>query len=165
MPGMEIEALPFGEGEIIPRRYTADGANISPSLRWRGVPTDAKELALVIDDPDAQPTNPIVHWVAYHIPAKLDKLPEGITPEANNQPSSDIKHGRNDFGKLGYAGPVQNCTGTHHYHFHLYALDEPLDVPAGSDAATVRKAMCGHVLAEADCVGAYRRPDVLSPAQ
>jgi len=64
----------------------------------------------------------------------------------------------------GYDGPCPpwNDSIVHHYTFTLYALDvESLPVTGNFTAADVRKAMEGHVLAEASLTGTYSlNPDV-----
>ncbi|HDK36258.1 MAG TPA: YbhB/YbcL family Raf kinase inhibitor-like protein, partial [Bacteroidetes bacterium] len=57
----------FKAGEMIPKKYTCDGVNISPPLKWTGVPSKTKSLALICDDPDA-PVGTWVHWVLYDLP-------------------------------------------------------------------------------------------------
>jgi len=60
-----------------PAKYTGDGADVSPPLRWPVRPP-AAEFALICDDPDAPRARPWVHWVIYKIPAGTDHLPEGV---------------------------------------------------------------------------------------
>src|SRR5437867_4073648 len=94
----------------------------------------AKELALIVDDPDAPRAEPFVHWVMYKIPADRRDLPEAIAPEAKPQSPTGALQGENSFGKIGYGGPAPPPRhGTHHYRFHLYALDEPLEAKSGLD--------------------------------
>jgi len=50
---MSLKSVAFAHDGPIPQRYSCDGADVSPPLEWRGVPTDAKSLALIIEDPDA----------------------------------------------------------------------------------------------------------------
>src|SRR5437879_35054 len=58
----------FEERQAIPQQYTCDGVTVSPPLEWRGVPKNAKTLAIICDDPDA-PAGTWVHWVLYNLPA------------------------------------------------------------------------------------------------
>ena len=156
--GIEITSDAFAAGQAVPRPYTGDGDDRSPPLRWAGVPAGTKELALIVEDPDAPQAEPWVHWVLYKIPADAPGLPEGVAKrEAPPSPAGAVQ-GRNSFGRIGYGGPAPpRGHGTHHYHFRLFALDEPLEVRPGLDAAALRSAMSGHVLAEGDLVGTYRR--------
>ncbi|MFB3926684.1 MAG: YbhB/YbcL family Raf kinase inhibitor-like protein [Syntrophales bacterium] len=150
---MEIKSPAFKQGEMIPAKYTCDGPNVSPPLEWSGAPPATKSFALISDDPDA-PSGTWVHWVVYNIPPASTKIPENIPPEKNFPGGG--KHGTTDFRRIGYGGPCPP-SGTHRYFFKLYALDSMLDLPAGATKAELLKAMKGHVLAEAELMGKYKR--------
>jgi len=143
----------FEPAEMIPPVYTCDGQDISPPLRWTEAPAGTRSFALVSDDPDA-PVGTWVHWVVWNIPASVNSLEE-------NQPKKDslpggIRQGTTDFRRIGYGGPCPP-SGTHRYFFRLYALDALLDLPATTTKAQMEKAMMGHVLAQAELMGKYRR--------
>jgi Raf kinase inhibitor-like YbhB/YbcL family protein len=113
-------AIPSG-GEI-PAQYTCDGADISPTLTWSGMPDGTKSLVIVIGDPDA-PSTVFHHWAAFDIPAGSRGLEAGYSA---NRPASDFQEARNDFGKAGYGGPCPPTRhGTHHYHLRLLAIGQP----------------------------------------
>jgi Raf kinase inhibitor-like YbhB/YbcL family protein len=148
---MKITSTLFSEGGAIPKQCTADGDNSSPELRFAGVPAAAKSLLLVVDDPDA-PKGTLTHWLLWNMKAG----PDGSLEILANVPPQDAVQGANFQGKNAYTGP-NPPSGTHHYHFRLYALDTALKLPAGSDRKAVDKAMDGHVLAKAELVGLYTR--------
>jgi hypothetical protein len=152
-PALRIESGAFAEGGRIPPDFTADGRDVSPALSFTGVPSEAKSLALVCDDPDA-PRGTWVHWVLYDLPASTAGLPQGVPPRP--RPPGGGTHGKNDFGNLGYGGPAPP-RGTHRYFFRLYALDRALDLPPGATAADLGRAMAGHILAETFRMGTYSR--------
>jgi len=143
----------FTEGALIPKKHTCDAEDISPDLKWSGVPREAKSLALICDDPDA-PAGTWVHWVLFNIPAEAGALAAGIPPEAVLD--SGARQGKNDFRKLGYGGPCPPG-GTHRYFFKLYALDTVLSLESGSTKARLVAAMKGHILAEGQLMGKYKR--------
>ena len=60
---MKLSSSAFNEGAMIPVKYTCDGVNISPPLKWSDAPEAVKSVALICDDPDA-PMGTWVHWVA-----------------------------------------------------------------------------------------------------
>src|SRR5256885_1632086 len=126
---LAIKSSSFDEGGLIPAKYTGDGEDRSPPLSWSGVPEDAKELALVVDDPDAPGTVPFVHWLAYKIPAQSKSLADG----ASRSPPAGALQGINSFGRSGYGGPAPPPGSPHHYHFRLYALDHALELRPGLD--------------------------------
>ena len=150
---LEITSSAFSEGKMIPTRYTCDGPDVSPDLAWSGVPDTAQSLALICDDPDA-PMGTWVHWVLFNIPAGTSGLPAEIPPDAVLENGG--RHGTNDFGRLGYGGPCPPG-GTHRYFFKLYALDTELDLASGITKAQLLEAMEGHILAEAQLMGKYKR--------
>ncbi len=153
---LTIQSSAFSNNEPIPVRFTADGEDISPPLSWPDVPDKATELALIVDDPDAPGSQPWVHWVIYKIPVGISGLGEGIaTTERPSEPVGSMQ-GKNSWGNTGYGGPSPP-SGLHHYHFKLYALDAKLNVAAGLDKTALLAAMEGHIIAEAELVGTYRR--------
>jgi len=150
---LEITSSAISEGEMIPTRYTCDGPDVSPDLAWSGVPDTAQSLALICDDPDA-PMGTWVHWVLFNIPAGTSGLPAEIPPDTTLE--NGARHGTNDFRRLGYGGPCPPG-GTHRYFFKLYALDTELDLASGITKAQLLEAMEGHILAEAQLMGKYKR--------
>ena len=145
----------FADGGAIPRVHAhsmgqCGGENVSPPLRWSGVPARTRSFALTVIDPDAQAPGGWVHWVAYDIPGDTRAL------EAGHEPNAEVL---TSFGTAGYGGPCPPVGDPpHHYHFTLYALDVPaLRLPASASLADLRGAMKGHVLETATLVGTYRR--------
>ena len=150
---VEVKSKAFVDGGRIPAKYTCDGVNVSPPIFWTNVPTAAKTIALICDDPDA-PARVWVHWVLFNVPANVTELAEKVPPDRNLDNGG--AHGTNDFGKIGYGGPCPP-SGTHRYFFKLYALDKELDLPAGATKPQLLEAMKGHILAEGQLVGRYSR--------
>lgn len=138
----------FEDGQPIPPRFTADGADVSPPLEVSGIPEGTASLALIMDDPDA-PMGTWVHWVVWNIPSGTRRIEEGRLPAGAVQ-------GRNSWGRNAYGGPAPP-SGTHRYFFKLYALDCELDLSPGADKAALLAAMEGHVLAQAELMGTYSR--------
>lgn len=149
----QISSSAFANGDMIPRRYTCDGEDVSPPLEWTGVPDGTKSLALICDDPDA-PMGTWVHWVVFNLPPGSEGLPEQVLSE--KQLGNNARQGSNDFRRIGYGGPCPPG-GTHRYFFKLYALDTELELASGSGKAQLLKAMEGHILAEGELIGKYRR--------
>ena len=150
---IKITSTAFSEGSMIPKRYTCDGEDVSPPLAWTGVPEGTNSLALICDDPDA-PVGTWVHWVLFNIPADMQEVPANIPPEKIIK--NGARHGTNDFRKFGYGGPCPPG-GTHRYYFKLYALDTEIDLESGITKAQLLKAMEGHILAEGQLMGRYKR--------
>ncbi|AKV03294.1 hypothetical protein AKJ09_09957 [Labilithrix luteola] len=150
---LEVSSTAFGEGKTIPKRYTADGENVSPPLKWSEPPDDTQSFAIVCDDPDA-PSGTFVHWTAWNIKADERELQEAL-PHLADQ--ADLRQGANSFGRPGYGGPKPPPGKPHHYRFHVYALDIRPDVDPGISPAELERALRGHILAEGRLTGLYGR--------
>jgi len=152
---MELTSSAFAEGAEIPQKYTCDGADPSPPLSWTAPPQGTAGLVLICDDPDA-PGGSFVHWVVYNLRPEMRSLPEGV-------PRTEVieggaKQGRNGFRSIGYRGPCPPSGSAHRYFFKLYAVDVDPALGPGATKAEVLKAIEGHVLAEAEWMGRYKRP-------
>jgi Raf kinase inhibitor-like YbhB/YbcL family protein len=147
---LTISSPKFANNSEIPSEYTAEGKDVSPPLAFDGIPSQAKSLALIVDDPDAPdpaaPRMTWVHWVIYDLPATTRSLAEATKPPGTV--------GKNDWKKEAYGGP-HPPVGRHRYFFKLYALDTTIAKP-GLTKKELEKAMEGHVLARAELVGTYQ---------
>jgi Raf kinase inhibitor-like YbhB/YbcL family protein len=145
-----LSSSAFADGQTIPRRYTCSGAQESPPLAWKGVPAGTRELALLMEDPDA-PGGTFVHWVLFHLPPGLRQLGAGSVPDAARQ-------GVNSTGDAKYAGPCPpEGDAPHHYEFTLYALKAALSQPDGAKAQDVRAAIAKTATAQGRLVGRFGR--------
>jgi hypothetical protein len=145
---MKISSSAFQDNTAIPSKYTCDGQDINPPLKFDTVPSAAKSLALIVDDPDA-PRATWVHWVVWNIDPKIGEIKENSVPAGAVQGLTDFK--RNDYG-----GPCPP-SGTHRYFFKLYALDTTLTLQSRSTKADLERAMQAHITEKAEIVGLYRR--------
>ena len=144
---MKITSSAFHEGANIPSKFTCDGSDTSPPLQIAGVPSGAKSLVLIVDDPDA-PSGLFTHWLVWNIPPQTGSIAEGSAPQG--------VQGANDFGKSGYRGPCPP-PGTHRYSFKIFALDRELELRSGAKRSQVDAAMKGHVIAQGELVGRYAK--------
>ncbi len=151
---MELTSTAFTNGAAIPAKHTCDAKNVSPPLKWSGVPAGTKSLALIADDPDA-PVGTWVHWVLYDLPATTTELSEDV-PKSQYL-AGGAKQGLNDFRYLGYGGPCPPPGKPHRYFFKLYALDTVLDLKPGLKKKDLESAMQKHTLGEAQLMGTYQR--------
>src|SRR5262245_58552752 len=151
---MQLTSSAFKDGDTVPVRHTADGPNVSPALEWTGAPVATKSFALLCDDPDA-PRGTWVHWVLFNLPPDTTSLPEGVPAEKTL--SSGARQGTNDFRTIGYGGPAPPAGKPHRYFFKLRALDTLLDLKEGVTKKDLVAAMEGHILAEAQLMGTYKR--------
>lgn len=148
---MNITSSAFSAGDTIPVIHTCDGDDISPPLAWSNVPENTMSFVLINDDPDA-PMGTWDHWIMFNIDGKTNELAENVEVSK----LSEVRLGRNSWRRNDYGGPCPP-SGTHRYFFKLYALDTKLDLPVGSSKQEIEKAMTGHILAEAELMGRYKR--------
>ncbi|MFH1460721.1 MAG: YbhB/YbcL family Raf kinase inhibitor-like protein [Candidatus Omnitrophota bacterium] len=151
---LEIKSPEFKEGEYIPIEYTGMGEDISPALNWANFPKAAKSFALICDDPDA-PGGDWVHWVIYDIPVQTNSLDEGVLTMGELE--LGIKQGKNDFGRIGYGGPMPPPGAAHRYFFKIYALDKMLNLEPGLTKPALLNAIEGHILENAQLIGRFKR--------
>lgn len=155
---MELKSTAFAPLADIPSQYTCEGADQSPPLAWSGVPAGAKSLALIVDDPDAPdpaaPRMTWVHWVAYDIPPDSTGTASGKSGIAALP--AGTRQGLNDWKQEGYRGPCPPI-GRHRYFHKLYALDTVLPDLHPATKASLEKAMQGHILAQCELVGYYKK--------
>lgn len=154
---LSLNSSVFNQGGVIPSKYTCEGDDVAPPLEWDGVPENAQSLVLIVDDPDAPdpaaPRMTWVHWVVYNLPPDVTGLPEGTMAEML---PAGTKQGLNDWNNIGYGGPCPPV-GRHRYFFKLYILDTVLENLNSPTKAEIEAAMQGHVIAQAELVGTYKK--------
>lgn len=143
-----IKSPVFAEGEMIPKKYTCQGEDVSPPLTIENIPQETKSLVLIVDDPDA-PNKVFSHWLVWNIDPKITTIKEGKKP-------TGAVEGKNDFGKIGYNGPCPPF-GTHRYYFKIYALDTVLNLLPETKKEALEKAMENHILAQGMLMGRFSR--------
>lgn len=153
---LEVTSTAFRNDETIPRKYTCQGEDVSPPLKFQGIPEGTKSLALICDDPDA-PMGTWVHWVAWSIPPSAPGLPEGAAKDAALP--GGIRQGLNSWDKHGYGGPCPPAGKPHRYLFKLYALDFEPELPDTATAREVEIAIRGHIIAEGQLMGKYEKAE------
>ncbi|HEX4587758.1 MAG TPA: YbhB/YbcL family Raf kinase inhibitor-like protein [Mycobacterium sp.] len=148
---INVASPAFTDGGPIPRKHAGKGVgdNVSPALQWAGVPADAKQLVLIMDDLDVPLPKPLMHTIAV------------ITPDVGGLGEGELKPGTTGvrlvkaFGDT-YVGPRPiPGHGPHHYRFLVFALDQ--QVPDGGDRGALLAAMAGHVVARGGLTGTYER--------
>jgi Raf kinase inhibitor-like YbhB/YbcL family protein len=142
---LTVKSSAFANDAAIPSKFTCDGQNVNPELTISDIPKGTKTLALIVEDPDA-PKGTFDHWVMWNIPPG-SKIGENSAPGAQ---------GVNGKKENKYAGPCPP-SGTHHYHFKVYALDDELNLPDDTDKKKLMDAMQGHILAQGELIGLYAR--------
>ncbi|HEX6230024.1 MAG TPA: YbhB/YbcL family Raf kinase inhibitor-like protein [Solirubrobacterales bacterium] len=138
----------FEHGDRIPDRHALESGNLSPHLRWSGLPEETRSIAVICEDPDS-PSGTFVHWLAWGIDPEAGELGEG-------EPAP--REGSNGFGHSGYAGPrPPEGHGPHRYFFRVYALDAEPELGHGASREELGAALEGHVLAVGELMGTFER--------
>jgi Raf kinase inhibitor-like YbhB/YbcL family protein len=150
---IKITSPAFEEGGLIPKKYTCDGNNVSPPLKWDFVPRGTESIAIIYEDPDA-PSGTWMHWILFNLPAECRELAENL-PDDETLPDG-TRQGINDFGSIGYSGPCPPW-GIHRYFFKIFALDCTLDIVHLVDKDILNLAMGDHILATGQLMGRYQR--------
>jgi Raf kinase inhibitor-like YbhB/YbcL family protein len=149
---MKLTSPVFSEGGKIPSKYTCEGENINPELVISGVPSHAKSLVLIMDDPDVpeyiRKDGMYDHWVVFNIPPTTTHISEHSQPKGTP--------GKNTKGGLDYIGPCPPDR-EHRYFFKLYALDCELALQQSVSKHDVENAIKGHILAQTQLMGRYEK--------
>jgi Raf kinase inhibitor-like YbhB/YbcL family protein len=152
---LSVTSSDFSPNRMMPIALSEYAESASPALSWTAV-AHAVSYIVIMEDPDAKPQAPVVHWIAWNIPGSLTHLPQGIQKQARLTEPDGVLQGRNTRGSLGYSGPHAPIGDpVHHYHIQVFALDAALDAPGGSDRDTLLAQMNGHVIAKGELVGLY----------
>lgn len=141
-----ISSSAFKNNGVIPAKYSCEGEGINPPLHISALPAGTQSLALILHDPDAPMKGGFTHWAMWNI-----KPNTAITEKFNNAPQ-----GMNSARKIGYIGMCPP-SGTHHYHFTVFALDTMLTLTTQTDKAALEEAMKGHILGESTLTGLYKK--------
>ena len=153
---LKVTSPAFTQGGSIPTQYTCEGKNVSPPLSWSGLPSNAKSVALIVDDPvapvPAKPQRVYVHWVVYNISSQTTSFAEN----ASKSGMAGSVQGKNDWGKAEYGGPCPPI-GRHRYFFKLYALDTMLTGLKDATKADLERAMKGHIVDSGELMGTYQK--------
>jgi len=148
--GMALTSPAFKNGASIPERYSCEGENVPPPLRWTGTPAGATEVALIVEDPDA--TGEIfVHWIV----AGIDRGTRSIEPGPAPAGAVQFK-GSSDMAA--YIGPCPpDGGGVHHYHFEVYALAARPRLVASSRPIEKVQAIRKAAVAGGELIGTFKR--------
>ncbi|MFZ2619711.1 MAG: YbhB/YbcL family Raf kinase inhibitor-like protein [Alphaproteobacteria bacterium] len=137
------------EGQVF-NGFGCTGKNISPHVRWKNPPANAKTFAVTMFDPDAPTGSGWWHWI-------LLDVPEDILDIGENRATYGTVY-KNDYGVADYGGPCPPVGhGLHHYRLTVWALPQKLELPAESTAALVGYHLHATAIASATIVGTYGR--------
>ncbi|MFZ5392303.1 MAG: YbhB/YbcL family Raf kinase inhibitor-like protein [Patescibacteria group bacterium] len=145
---MKLTSPAFTNNEYIPSLYSCLGKNINPPFSISDIPQNTISLALLIDDPDA-PIGDWVHWLVFNIDPVTKNIPE------NSIPANSVI-GLNSSGQNQYEGPCPP-SGTHHYHFKIYALDSILNLDRTTTKEIFLQNIHDHIIDQNELVGLFTK--------
>ena len=141
---MKLISNDFKQNELMDKKFSYRGDNLSPHLKWEEATADTKSFALSCNDPDA-PVGDWIHWYVINIPSNISEIPQG-----GPVPGEEIQ---NDFRQTGYGGPAPP-SGTHRYFFKILALDvEKLE---GVSKGNFKEKVSEHTIESAEIIGLYK---------
>jgi Raf kinase inhibitor-like YbhB/YbcL family protein len=148
-PGvLELTSPAFEDGETLATRYTCDGDGISPPLMWTGVPLEARELDVLVEDADAER---FVHWTVLNLHSAQMGLAEAAVPPKAVETE-------NSFGHRGWGPPCPpEDDAPHRYVFALYAVKAPLGLGDDASPDDVRRQLAEQALARGTLTARYGR--------
>ena len=139
---IRLQSAAFTAGNPLPTAFTCEGADLSPPLRWSGVPSSANELVLMALNLLPVEGALFFDWAVAGLDPDLSELEKGKLPEG-------AVLGENSFGKRGYSICPPESGKAEKYLFMIYAIPTALDPKPGFDPLRLRE----EVLAEAGNVG------------
>lgn len=152
-PGGEFAmVLPWLDGASIDRRHTCDGEDVSPAVSWVAPPEGTVELALVVEDLDAERGGlAFVHWAIAGLDPSTVTLVEGQTPPGAVQ-------ALNFAGDVGWTGPCPEPGGDPHtYRFRLHALNQQVELADGTPASDLLGVIDDLTIEMVEATGTYGR--------
>jgi hypothetical protein len=150
-----VSSHAFLAGEALPQRFTADGDGLSPPLEWRGVPAEAAEVIVIVEDADSPTPQPLVHAIVHRLPGRDGGIAEGAL--SRDPPGAAM--GRNSFLKAQWL-PSDPPTGhgVHRYVFQVFALREAAGLGDHPGRGAVETALKRHAIAKGVLLSTYQRP-------
>lgn len=153
---IQVTSEAFGYGETLPAEYTSDGNGTSPPLEWRGVPSDAEAIVLMIEDADSPTRRPLVHAIVWDLPGVDGGLPTGVLSHPTYAVAESV--GRNSYLSASYLPPdPPPGHGPHRYVFQVFALDQPVHFETRPGRNALLDAIRDHVIAKGVLIGTYER--------
>lgn len=161
---IEVTSPAFAPESQLPQRYTADGAGVSPPLRWRDVPVHAAMLALLVEDADSPTPEPMVHAIVVDMDPREVGLVEGIF---NGPPHPSPENlGLNSYLMHGWLPPdPPPGHGVHRYVFQVFALTAGPALSKSPGRGEVASAIRQRAIAKGCLIGTYQREVPVRTAQ
>ena len=96
-----------------------------------------------------------MHWVLFNLPPGTRGLPENVP--VGKTLANGAKHGAGSSKKNGYLGPCPPSSVHGYYSSRCMLSIQNFNIESGITKEKLLKAMGGHVLAEGQLMGTYKR--------
>ena len=164
MAALSVTSLAFADHAPLPEKYTADGAGVSPSLAWSGLPNGTLSVALIVEDADSPSPQPLVHAIVVDLGSDETALAEAALSDSdridNGGGSSGLHLGLNSLLQAAWLPPdPPPGHGVHRYAFQVFALDRRVELGARPGREALLDAIAAHGLASGCLIGTYERAD------
>ena len=162
MAALSVTSLAFADHAPLPEKYTADGAGVSPSLAWSGLPDGTLSVALIVEDADSPTPQPLVHAIVVNLGTDETALAEAALSDTDRvDHGHDGMHlGLNSFLQAAWLPPdPPPGHGVHRYAFQVFALDSRVEFGARPGRDALLDAIAAHGLASGCLIGTYERAD------
>lgn len=149
-PGqLSVKSPDLRDGAALAERFTCNGENAVPTLRWSGGPPNVQGWAVVVEDPDA-PAGTFTHWIVTGLAPSIRSL------GAQLPPGSVV--GLTSSGQPGYVGPCPPAGQEHRFRYRVHALREPLALDPSTPVLEARRRIEASSLDAAEAEVTYRSP-------
>lgn len=151
-----VKSASFDNNGFMPEKYTGRGEDISPEINLQGISSNAKSIAIVMDDLDIPFIKAFTHWVIWNIPVQ-ETIPEGIPKGEIVEVLGGAIQGI-AYGKHEYKGPKppRFIRKAHRYKFNIYVLDCIIELDSNSKKKDLMKAMDSHIIQYGNIIGLYK---------
>jgi Raf kinase inhibitor-like YbhB/YbcL family protein len=142
-----VSSADFTAQQNMPALFTCQGKNINPQLSFANIPDGTQSLAIDMVDTNSSAVG-YVHWFIWGISPNVKAIPQDFNRDF-------VLTGLNYYGTTDYSGPCPT-SGTHHYRFEVYALDNVLGLKNGADFGSFQSAMTNHIISYGTFLSSYQ---------
>jgi len=156
---LRVSSPAFDDRQPMPVRFTQDGEDLCPPLRWEGLPPQTQSAVLLVEDADIPLLRPLVHLIVHSIPPDKTEFAEGEIPlRVTGTMPGGWACGRNALGRPGWMAPSPPPGhGPHRYAFQVFALNARPSFAYPPGRAMLLRTIRPHLIAQGRLIGTYER--------
>jgi len=150
---LQFECIGLKDGGKIPLRHTGRGEDVSPEFVIHNLASNAKTIAIIMDDIKHHIFGTFNHWVIWNIPAQ-DRI-QGCIPNGKVLPGLGNAMQGVGYGRHKYAGPKPPRGKQHEYKFTIYALDCEITLKNNARKKHLLEAIKPHIIQQGSITGVF----------